>query len=266
MRACDGGVFHLGPANAADALQLCRLLDGNPLAIELVAARVASFGLRQVLAGLDEDLLHMRHPRRTAVARHRTLGAMLDWSYALLDEAERAALHCCGVFEGRFTQDAARELLAEAGFDAGQALDGLVRLSGKSLLRPLPGADPARFCLHGATRRHARARLEASGEGHRLQQAHARQTLRRIEQARADWPVLGAQEWLRRHGWLADDLRAVVLRMLERPESTEAAAELAGDGWMFASRLRRCGEFSELAERVGRRLGRSVIRPAAGRA
>ena len=51
----------------------------------------------------------------------------------------------------------------------------------KSLLRPLPGADPARFCLHGATRRHARARLEASGEGHRLQQAHARQTLRRIE-------------------------------------------------------------------------------------
>lgn len=237
VRACDGGVFRLSAANRDDAVALCQRLDGVPLAIELVASRVASLGLKPVLDSLDDALLRLRHPRRTVPARHQTLGATLDWSHALLDDTERAVLRCCGLFESAFTLDAAKDLLIEARLDVLEAVGCLVDLLGKCLIQPAPEAGPGCFRLQEATRRFARLQLDATGDGAVLWSAHQRQLHHWITQARDDDALLSEAGWMGRHGWIGPELRAAIERALSRPDGAATAIGLLRESVGFARRL-----------------------------
>lgn len=99
--------FHLGPDNAETIGAICRRLDGVPLAIEMAAARVAVLGCDGLLQRLDHRFRVLTGGRRTAMERHRTLAATLDWSHSLLSEHEAMVFRRLGVFVGGFSIDAA---------------------------------------------------------------------------------------------------------------------------------------------------------------
>ena len=113
MAAVDG--FTLADADVPAVLEICRRLDGIPLALELAAARVGVFSVRELAAHLDDRFRLLTSGRRTALPRHQTLGAVLDWSYQLLPEEERAVLRRLSVFAGEFPLEAAVAVAADPG-------------------------------------------------------------------------------------------------------------------------------------------------------
>ncbi len=152
---------------------ICRRLDGIPLAIEFAAARAATLGVEQVASGLRDRFDLLTNGRRTALPRHRTLRATLDWSYQLLSEAERELLRCLAIFAGQFSLAAARAMMAQSTSDADIA-DGIVDLVGKSLV--IRTADPvgAEFRLLETTRVYAHDRLTESGTLAEVARRHAK--------------------------------------------------------------------------------------------
>ena len=100
--AASGQQFELTDADAPVVAEICRKLDGIALAIELAAAQVSTHGLRETAALLDNRLRLRWHGRRTALPRHQTLTAALNWSYDLLNEAERKVFRCISIFVGPF--------------------------------------------------------------------------------------------------------------------------------------------------------------------
>jgi predicted ATPase len=111
MAAVDG--FALAEADVPAVLEICRRLDGIPLALELAAARVGVFSVRDLAAHLDDRFRLLTAGRRTALPRHQTLGAALDWSYQLLPEEECAVLRRLSVFAGDFPLEAAVAVAAD---------------------------------------------------------------------------------------------------------------------------------------------------------
>src|SRR6185295_12737478 len=107
--------FTLADPDVPAILEICRRLDGIPLALELAAARVGVFGVRDLAAHLDDRFRLLTAGRRTALPRHQTLGAAVDWSYQLLPEEERAVLRRLSVFAGEFPLDAAIAGAADPG-------------------------------------------------------------------------------------------------------------------------------------------------------
>ena len=126
--------FVLDERTAAPVRQLCRRLDGIPLAIELAAARVRSLPVERLAAGLDDRFRLLTGGSRSAVARQRTLLASVDWSYDLLDRAEQVVLCRLAAFVGAFTLDAAERVCAGGAVDSVDVLDLLARLVDKSLV------------------------------------------------------------------------------------------------------------------------------------
>lgn len=159
--------FALTPANLACVAALCRQLDGLPLALELAAARVEALGVEGLAARLDDLFLLLTRSRRLAGTRHASLGAMLDASHRLLDEAERTLLRRLSVFAGAFAPETALRVCAFGALGRGEAERALAALAACSLLAADDGADGAhapRYRLLNTTRRYASAQLAASGE------------------------------------------------------------------------------------------------------
>lgn len=156
------GNFELSDANAAFAAEICRKLDGNPLAIELAAARVDAFGVKGLAARLDDRMHLLTEPHRGVPMRHRTITAALDWSYQLLSEREQYVLRCLGIFGGSFTLEAAIAVIPpEEGTDTAAILADLVC---KSLLSVEIGSDAIRFRLPEITKAFALAKLIETSE------------------------------------------------------------------------------------------------------
>src|SRR5207249_7901456 len=116
---------------AAATTAICRRLDGIPLAIELAATRIVAFGVDGVAARLDDRFRLLTGGRRTALPRHQTMRATLDWSYELLAESERVVLRRLGVFVGAFTLDAAGAVAASDDIPAADVVDAVASLVGK---------------------------------------------------------------------------------------------------------------------------------------
>jgi predicted ATPase len=157
----------LGHGDVPLIAEICRRLDGIPLAIELAAARVELFGVRGLVARLDDACYLLKGGRRTAKLRHRTLEATLDWSYALLDEKERAMLRRLSLFRQSFSLEQALELgdLDAAGGDKlEQGMEALSSLVSKSLLATTAEGGMARYRMLDTTRSYAAAKLAESGE------------------------------------------------------------------------------------------------------
>jgi predicted ATPase/DNA-binding winged helix-turn-helix (wHTH) protein len=154
--------FSLNSQNAAMVVAICRQLDGIPLAIEFAAARAATLGVEQVAAGLRDRFVLLTSGRRTALPRHRTLRATLDWSYGLLTEAERDLLRRLAIFAGPFSLDAACAV-AEAGMTASDVAGGIADLIGKSLVLSAASRMTAEYLLLETTRVYAFDRLTETG-------------------------------------------------------------------------------------------------------
>jgi predicted ATPase/DNA-binding CsgD family transcriptional regulator len=204
-RAAAGGVT-VGPDDETRASSICRALDGVALAIELAAARVPSLGLDGLVAGLA-DPLRLLTGRRRVDDRHRSLRSALDWSYALLDDAEQAALRRVSQFAAPFTVAAAGALLdAWAPVTEGAVPAILAALAEQSLLEARADGTGTRYRMLETVRQYGAEQLAEFGEmGH----ARARHL---------DWCLAGAAELLGQHraGWraafdlLVDDLRAAL--------------------------------------------------------
>lgn len=165
--------FALSDTDAPVVAEICRKLDGIALAIEFAAGRVSAYGIRGVATLLDQRLGLLWAGRRTALPRHRTLTATLDWSYDLLQELERTILRRLSVFAGNFTLEAARSVAAGDGLDDGlvvSAMDGLVT---KSLVAADTSDAITHFRLLDTTRAYASRKLVESSEADRISHRHA---------------------------------------------------------------------------------------------
>jgi len=156
--------FVLTDENAPIVADICRRLDGIPFAIELAAARVRILSPRQLRDHLDERLRVLTGGSRDALPRQKTLRALIDWSYDLLDERERTLFRRLGIFVNGFALEATSAVGAGDGLDALDAFDVLASLVDKSLVLAEAAGDTLRYRLLESTRVYARERLEAAGE------------------------------------------------------------------------------------------------------
>jgi predicted ATPase/DNA-binding SARP family transcriptional activator/tetratricopeptide (TPR) repeat protein len=187
--------FAVGADTVEPVVRICRALDGIPLAIELAAARLRALTPEQVADRLDDRFRLLSVGSRAALPRHQTLRAIVDWSWDLLDEAERTALRRLSVFSGGATPDSAEQVCALGGDRAG-VIDVIASLADKSLV-VVDGDPRVRYRLLETVRAYAAERLAEAGEQDRVRAAHAAYFLDLAE--RAD-PELRGPDQLR---WLA---------------------------------------------------------------
>ena len=171
--AAGGNRIELSDAEARLVAGICRRLDGIALALELAAGRVASHGIRGSAELLELRFKLLWQGRRTALPRHQTLNAMLDWSYNLLRKEEQRVLRRLSVFVGAFTLDAAQAVAAEVDSNAEPILQLLANLVAKSLLSTQPQEGSVRYRLLGTTRAYATLKLVESGEADMVVRRHA---------------------------------------------------------------------------------------------
>ena len=180
--------YDLGDAELTLAIDLCRRLDGLPLAIELAAARVPLLGLRTVHDRLDERFRLLTAGARTALRRHQTLRAALAWSHGLLDDIQRTVFMRLGVFSGGFTMALAQALCTDEQRDEWKVLEALAALVEKSLVVAEAGAVQ-RYRLLESARAYALEQLAAARETASMLQRHASTMLahlRRVDDANMD--------------------------------------------------------------------------------
>jgi predicted ATPase/DNA-binding winged helix-turn-helix (wHTH) protein len=156
--------YELNDEDAPIVAGICRSLDNIPLAIELVATRFDAFGLRGLSLLLNDGRRLLNQRRRTTLARHQTLGAALDWSYALLPEVERTILRRLSVCDGAFTLEAAAALAEDGEITPSDVIGGVVQLVEKSLLMADVSGTVTRYQLLHITRAYALQKLAESGE------------------------------------------------------------------------------------------------------
>jgi predicted ATPase/DNA-binding winged helix-turn-helix (wHTH) protein len=167
------GSFTLTDEEAPFVAEMCRKLDGLPLAIELAAGQVAALGLKNTVARLGSRLELLRLSHRTAVPRHRTLKATLDWSYNLLSDAERIVLRRIAPFVGHFTLEGARYVAGELGAGTGEIFDAIAGLVEKSLMATRIDETQAQYRLLDTTRAYALEKLEEHAEADMVFRRHA---------------------------------------------------------------------------------------------
>jgi predicted ATPase len=175
------GSVALSDEEAPFVAEICRKLDGIPLAIELAAGQVASLGIKNTVARLTSrpELLRLSH--RTAVPRHRTLKATLDWSYDLLSDAERIVFRRVAPFAGRFTIEGAMHLAGELGVSTGEICDAIAGLVEKSLITTQIDETQAQYRLLDTTRAYALEKLEEHGEFDPISLRHAEYVIEHLE-------------------------------------------------------------------------------------
>src|SRR6266436_3947988 len=162
--AARAGSFALTDEEAPFVAEMCRKLDGIPLAIELAAGQAAALGIKNTAARLVSRLELLRLSRRRAVPRHRTLKATLDWSYNLLSDAERIVFRRIAPFVGHFTLEGARHVAGELGAGTGEIFDAIAGLVEKSLIATRIDETQAQYGLLDTTRAYALEKLEEHAE------------------------------------------------------------------------------------------------------
>jgi predicted ATPase/DNA-binding winged helix-turn-helix (wHTH) protein len=162
--AARAGSFVLTDKEAPFVTEMCRKLDGLPLAIKLAAEQVAALGIKNTVARLVSRLELLRLSHRTAVPRHRTLKATLDWSYDLLSDGERIVLRRIAPFVGHFTLEGARYVAGEIGAGTGEIFDAIAGLVEKSLIAIQIDETQEQYRLLDTTRAYALEKLEEHAE------------------------------------------------------------------------------------------------------
>jgi predicted ATPase/DNA-binding SARP family transcriptional activator len=237
--------------NSFTVTQICRRLDGIPLALEL-AARVTSLSLEEIAARLDDRFTLLTHGNRTALPRHQTLYALIDWSYDLLSEPERVLWRRLSVFIGGWTLIAAGSVCGGDGMNPGYVLELLSRLVDKSLVIGEDRDGTTRYRMLETIRQYGQEKLQGAGEAREIRARHLAFCLELAEEAQ---PKLLTEEQKRALAELDADygnLRSA----LDWATETEAAEALR-----LAVAL---GQFWEVRGYIGE--GRIAIEQALGQA
>jgi len=220
--------FELNSTNSALAGEICRRLDGNPLALELAAARVPSLGVGALLARLDDRFRLLKQAGHSTEPRHGVLQAALDWSYGLLTAVEQRVFDRLGAFAGSFALDVAARCVADTALESSEAIDVIGRLVDRSLVTTLP-TDPPRHRLLETPRIYALGRLTARGE---LEQARARMAaamLQLLDTAYVEYWSLDEAVWLNQYGSELDNVRAALDWAMQNDRALGVA--LFGSAW-----------------------------------
>jgi len=245
--------FRLTDDNAAAVLQVCRRLDGLPLAIELAAARLRVLSAGQLAESLDDIFTVLVGGSRTAPARHQALRATLDWSHDLLDADERAVFRRLAVFSGGFTLTAAGPVATAGDIDRTRVLELLTRLADKSLLQVDHRGRDARYHLLETVREYARERLAEAGEEAPARRAHLRCFVGLVERAgrRLDHREQdrGGDRGgsLSRGGWGPGGLERTLDRLDTETPNLRAALEFARESGDAVAALRIAGPLGRYA-------------------
>jgi len=256
----SAGRFELHDADASIIAEICRGLDGIPLAIELAAGRVDVFGTRGVAARLNDRVRLLTHGRRTALLRHRTLAATLDWSYDALPEPEQIVLRRLAIFAGSFTLEAAQAVAMDAADGSTEIADLVTSLVSKSLLNADPRTETSLYRLLDTTREYARDKLTESGEFDKTAQRHAdyvRVLLERgsVNAARpfiAEAELVGATH--------VDDIRIALDWAFSSAGDTETGVAVTAASLPLWTQLSLNGECRRYVERALLEGGQSNIR------
>jgi predicted ATPase/DNA-binding CsgD family transcriptional regulator len=223
--------FEMTPENAPGIVQVCAHLDGIPLAIELAAARVRVLAVEQILRRLDDSFRLLTRGSRTALPRHRTLRAAMDWSHELLSGQEAIVFRRLSVFAGGWTLEAAEEICAGNGVERPEILDLLTQLVDKSLVMAETRHDEARYRLLETVRQYGQDRLHQAGEADVARRRHRDWYLALAERAEPKLHGPEQKMWLEGLEREHDNLRAA----LEWCKATSDGEEL---GLRLAAALR----------------------------
>lgn len=222
---------------------ICRRLDGIPLAIELAAARAAALGIEGLAARLDDRFRLLTGGQRTALPRHQTLRATLDWSFELLPAAERVVLRRLGVFAGAFTLESAAAVVASEDIIAADVVDYLANLVAKSLVTAEVGGAVAQYRLLDTMRAYALEKLKEGAEFDTFARRHAEHHRDLFARTSDDWIRQPTAAWLTTYGRQTDNLRVA----LDWAFSTNGDAEIgvaltaaAAPFWMRLSLMEEC--------------------------
>jgi predicted ATPase/class 3 adenylate cyclase len=203
------GRFSLTDETAPIVTEICRRLDGLPLAIELATPRLKVLQPQLLLKRLDDQLHLLTKGSRMAVPRQQTLRAALEWSYALLSEAEQAMLQRLGVFAGSFTLEAVAAVVGSAPAVAPDSFDVLAGLVEKSLVVSLAGTADGRYRLLESTRAFALEKLGLGGYAEHARRLCEHMTIV-FERAERSWPTMATADWLAAYEPDLDNLRAAL--------------------------------------------------------
>src|SRR3984885_13756575 len=242
--------------------EICRRLDGIPLAIELAAARVAALGIEGLAARLDDRFWLLAGGHRTAMPRHQTLRATLDWSYELLLEPERVVLCRLAVFAGGFTLEAASAITADHEIAAAEVVDCVANLVAKSLLAAYGGGERVRYRLLETTRAYSLEKLVQAGEFNAVARRHARRYLDLFERAEAEAATRPTDEWLANYVPRIDNLRTALDWAFSPGGDASIGVALTAAAvplWMHLSLIEEC---SGRAERALAAIGSGADRDA----
>ena len=203
--------FEITESNAEDVARICKRLDGIPLALELAAARVQVMGVRQIADRLEESFHLLASGFRTALPRHRTMQASIDWSYRLLSEEERILLRKFSVFSGGWDLEAAEAVCADETVKSDQVVDLLSELVNKSLVIVEHALDSSsRYYLQDAIWDFAHAKLAEHKEESAIRNQHLHTFRALAEMAEPNLAGMEQIEWLNRIGQDLPNLRAAM--------------------------------------------------------
>lgn len=217
--------FTLSDVNAPTVVEICRRLDGIPLALELAAARVRALTVEQIAARVNDRFRLLTRGDRTAQPRQQTLRAMIDWSHDLLTTRERTLFRRLAVFAGGWTLEAADAVTSGGDVDTDSVLDLLTALVDKSLV--VHDAERGRYRLLETVRQYAHEHLIESGEGHDVSARHVEFFLELAERARPQ--LVGPQkgDWLKRLDFERENLLAAHAWCMHAKGGGESALQLA---------------------------------------
>jgi predicted ATPase/class 3 adenylate cyclase len=241
--------FALTAESASVVADICRRLDGIPLAIELAAARLRLMSPAEILERLDERFELLTAGRRTVLERHQTLRGAIDWSYALLEPAEQLLFARLSVFAGGFTVDAAEQVAVD---DAVVHPSGVLTLLGSLVAKSMVATDDTdagtRYRLLETLREYAWERLCELDDPARVQALHAAHVLRLVESAVAS--LKGADGHLGAARLLAEQDNLRVALTWSRDHDTNTFVRLvlpAGTFWQFATNFRELSQWTRAA-------------------
>jgi predicted ATPase/DNA-binding SARP family transcriptional activator len=230
--------FTVNESNAADVTRICRALDGMPLAIELAAARLRTLSAAQLAERLDARFELLTGGSRTAVPRHQTLRAVVDWSWELLSGPEQVLARRLAVFPGGATLAAAEQVCQDGTLPAGSVLPALFGLVEKSFLTVVEDGE-SRYGMLDTVRAYCAERLAGAGEEDQARRAFADYFLRLAETAD---PLLrtGQQpHWVRRLRTELDNIQAALRWAIDRREVSTALRFALSLGWFWLLRGQR---------------------------
>jgi predicted ATPase len=244
--------FRLSDTDAPKVAEICQRLDGIALAIELVAGRIEAYGISKTSEMLNAHLELLWRGQRTAVPRHQTMSAAIDWSYNLLSDLERLGLGRLAVFSGPFDLHAAEHVVADELLEKHIAIEIIANLVAKSLVAVETAGEATRYRLFDTTRAYLLPKLFQSGEADKVFERFARYWLTFLEHADAEAPRRGSEGFSGCSSYLANIRAALDWSFSERgdPQLGAALAAVAAPMFLDISLLNECYAWTKRAVSV----------------